>query len=89
MHKVELAHQLCRPHGPYAKSQVARALRIARGTLYFKGKQAQKDKEVAVAIEQWHELDDTMGHRKLAVQLKTWKNRVKRVMKKYRHRCSP
>jgi putative transposase len=80
---VELAHQLCRPHGPYSKSQVARALGIARGTLYLKGKQAGKDKAVATAIEQWHEQDDTMGHRKLAVLLKTGKNRIKRVMKKY------
>ena len=80
---MELAHQLCRPHGPYAKSQVARALGIARGTLYFNGKQAGKDKAVATAIEQWHEQDDTMGHRKLAILLKTGKNRVRRVMKKY------
>jgi hypothetical protein len=34
-------------------------LGIARGTLYFKGKQAGKDKAVATAIEQWHEQDDT------------------------------
>jgi putative transposase len=58
-------------------------LGIARGTLYLKGKQAVKDKKVATAIEQWHEQDDTMGHRKLAALLKTGKNRVKRVMKKY------
>lgn len=56
---------------------------IARGTLSFKGKQAGKDKAVATAIEQGHEQDDTMGHRKLAVLLKTGKNRVKRVMQKY------
>ncbi len=56
---------------------------MARGTLYLKGKQALKDKQVAMAIEQWQEQDDTMGHRKLAVLLKTGKNRVKRVMKKY------
>lgn len=56
---------------------------IARGTLYLKGKQAQKDKAVAVAIEQWQEQDDTMGHRKLAALLKMGKNRIKRVMKKY------
>jgi putative transposase len=80
---VELAHQLCRPHGPYSKSQVARALEIARGTLYLKGKQALKDKKVAMAIEEWHQQDDTMGHRKLAALLKTGKNRVKHVMKKY------
>jgi putative transposase len=62
---------------------MARALGISRGTLYFKGKQAGKDKAVAVAIEQWHEQDDTMGHRKLAALLKMGENRVKRVMKKY------
>ena len=56
---------------------------MARGTLYLKGKQAVKDKAVATAIEQWHEQDDTMGHRKLAALLKTGKNRIKRVMKKY------
>jgi putative transposase len=56
---------------------------MARGTLYVRGKQAGKDKQVATAIEQWHEQDDTLGHRKLAVLLKMGKNRVKRVMKKY------
>jgi putative transposase len=80
---VAIAHQLCQPNGPYSKSQGARALGIARGTLYLQGKQAKKDKKVAVAIEAWHEKDDTMGHRKLAVLLQVGKNRVKRVMKKY------
>ncbi len=80
---MEVAHQLCQPHGPYPKSQVARALGIARGTLYLQGKQAEKDKQVAVEISEWHEHDDTLGHRKLAVLLKMGKNRVKRVMKKY------
>lgn len=80
---MEVAHQLCQPNGPYSKSQVARALDLARGTLYWQGKQAKKDKQVAVVIEEWHEKDDTLGHRKLAVLLKMGKNRVKRVMKKY------
>jgi putative transposase len=80
---VELAHQLCQPHGPYAKSQVARALGLARGTLYLHRKQADKDKQIAIAIETWQEKDDTLGHRKLAVLLNMGKNRVKRVMKKY------
>jgi transposase InsO family protein len=56
---------------------------MARGTLYRTRKQAAKDKAVATAIGQWHEQDDTMGHRKLAALLKMGKNRVKRVMKKY------
>jgi putative transposase len=80
---VELAHQLSRPNGPYPKSQVARALGLAHATLYLHSKQAIKDKRVAVAIEQWHELDDTLGHRKLAVLLGMGHNRVNRIMHKY------
>ena len=38
---------------------------------------------MAVAIEEQHERDDTLGHRKLAALLHLGKNRVKRVMKKY------
>jgi len=44
--KVELAHQLSRPNGPYAKNQVVRALEVRRATLYWPSKQAQKDRHV-------------------------------------------
>ena len=81
--KVELAQQLLAPHSPYSKSQVVRALEFARGSLYVQRKRPLKDKRVAVAIEQWHELDDTLGHRKLAVLLGMGKNRVNRIMHKY------
>ncbi|GHO61306.1 transposase [Ktedonobacter sp. SOSP1-52] len=80
---MEVAYQLCVPNGPYPKSQIARALGIGRATLYWSSKQATKDKQVAVAIEQWHEVDDTLGHRKLATLLKMSKDRVRRVMHKY------
>ena len=80
---MELAHQLTAPNGPYSKSQVVRALEVARGSLYLKSKRALKDKQVAVAIEQWHELDDTLGHRKWAVLLGLGHNRVNRIMHKY------
>ena len=36
-----------------------------------------------MAVEQVHEQDDTLGHRKLAVLLHMGKNRVRRVMHKY------
>ena len=71
------------PNGPYSKSQVVRALEFARGSLYLQRKRPLQDKQVAVAIEQWHELDDTLGHRKLAVLLGMGKNRVNRIMHKY------
>src|SRR5260370_40150914 len=68
---------------PKAASQVARALSVGRASLYWHSKQAVKDKQVAVAIEAWYEIDDTLGHRKLAALLKMSKDRVRRVMHKY------
>lgn len=58
-------------------------LGIARSSLYTHPKRPMMDRELAVRIEQLHELDDTMGHPKLAPLLATGKNRVKRVMQKY------
>jgi putative transposase len=81
--KVELARRLCASGSPINKSQVARTLGIARSSLYVQPKRPKMDKALAVCIEQLHEHDDTMGHRKLAVMLATGKNRVKRVMRKY------
>src|SRR5258708_39106621 len=78
-----MAFQLCQPNGPYPKSQVALALGLSRGSLYLKRKQAKKDKQVAIAIEAWHEKDDTMGHRKLGALLQMGKNGGKGVKKKY------
>jgi putative transposase len=58
-------------------------LGIGRATLYWPSKQALKDKQVAVTIEKWHGVDDTLGHRKLASLLEMSPNRVRRVMHKY------
>jgi putative transposase len=80
---VELARQICASESPINKSQLARTLGIARSSLYVEPKRPLMDKALAVQIETWHETDDTMGHRKLAVLLGTGKNRVKRVMRKY------
>jgi hypothetical protein len=80
---VDLARQICASNSPVNKSQLARTLGIARSSLYVQPKRPKMDKALAVRIEHWHEQDDTMGHRKLAVLLGTGKNRVKRVMHKY------
>jgi putative transposase len=80
---VELAHQVMAQGGPKSLSQVVRALEFARGSLYLIFKRAIKDKQVAEAIEQWQELDDTLGHRKLAVLLLMGHNRVNRIMHTY------
>lgn len=80
---VEVADQWCVPNGPYNKSLVTRALGRGRATRSWPSKQAVKDKQVAVAIEQWHEKDDILGHRKLAALLHMGKTRVRRVMHTY------
>lgn len=74
---------MCASDSPINKSQLARILGIARSSLYVQLKRPKMDKDLAVRIEEWQEHDDTLGHRKLAVLLKTGKNRVKRVMHKY------
>src|SRR5258708_19255195 len=81
--KVELARRLCASDSPINKSQLASVLGMARSSLYVQGKRPKLDKALAVRIEEAHEKDDTMGHRKLAALLGTGKNRVKRVMRKY------
>lgn len=81
--KVELARTLCASDSLINKSQLAAVLSIARSSLYVQGKRPKLDKALAVRIEEAHEKDDTMGHRKLAALLGTGKNRVKRVMRKY------
>lgn len=57
---------------------------MGRSSFYRQSVLAAKDKKLAVAIEKIHEEEDgTLGHKKLAPMLKTGKNRVLRVMKKY------
>src|SRR5438132_4453696 len=82
-HKVELARTLCASSSPINKSQLAKALGIARSSLYVQCKRPRADKALAVRIEAAHEKDDTMGHRKLAALLGTGKNRLRRVMHNY------
>lgn len=68
----------------YSISQLTRGLGIGRSSFYHESILEGKDKELAVEIERIHEeIDDTLGHKKLAPLLKTGKNRVLRVMKKY------
>jgi putative transposase len=81
--RVELARTRCASDRPVKKSQVARVLGVARRSLSVQTKRPQRDKALAVRIEEAQEKDDPMGHRKLAALLSTGKNRVKRVMRTY------
>jgi hypothetical protein len=74
---------VCAPRSPITKSQLAKALGIARSSLYVQCKRPKADKALALRIAAAHEKDDTMGHRKLAVLLGTGKNRIRRIRHKY------
>lgn len=77
-----LAHQLQKEG--YPKKVLARALEFSRGLLYYQSRLEMKDRVLAWEIERLHQDDDdTLGHRSLSHILKTSKNRVRRIMKKY------
>jgi len=68
----------------YSKKILAKALEFSRGLFYYQSCLETPDRVLAWEIEQIHQNDDdTLGHRSLAHLLKTGKNRVRRVMKKY------
>ena len=78
-----LAYQLNRQEG-YSKSALARVLNFSRSLFYHHPRLEVKDRKLAWKIEQIHaNEDDTLGHRSLSRLLKTGKNRVRRIMKKY------
>lgn len=66
------------------KRILAQTFGLSRSGLYLIGKMEIKDNDLRREIEKLHELDDTLGCRKLAVMLNTSKNRVFRIMFKYR-----
>ena len=66
------------------KSVLARTLAFSRESWYYQSKLELKDKMLSTQINQTHdEVDDTLGHKKLAKLLGTNKKRVLRVMSKY------
>lgn len=69
--------------GGYTKTQITKALGFNRSSFYYQSKMEKKDKGLANKIENWHETDDTLGHKKLANLTGAGKERIRRVMKKY------
>lgn len=67
----------------YNKTQIAKALGFSRGNFYYRSRLEIKDKKIAGEIERWHEIDDTVGHKKLAKLVGVSKDRIRRVMGKY------
>lgn len=67
----------------FPKRLIASAFSIARGSLYYDKQQPVIDKQIADAIYELYETDDTLGCRKLGALLDRSKNQVFRVMVKY------
>lgn len=65
------------------KRLVAKAFNLTRQGLYYESKIHYKDNLLLQGIEYWHQIDDTLGCRKLSKLLKVSKIRVFRVMLKY------
>jgi transposase InsO family protein len=65
------------------KRLLSNAFGMSRASLYLEHILPDKDNDLRLGIEKWHEIDDTLGCRKLATLLNTSKNRVFRVMLKY------
>lgn len=67
----------------YPKRIIAEILGISEGSLYYKGVQDEKDLRVRRLIEKEHEVDDTLGSKKLSPLLGMSVGRLSRVMLKY------
>jgi putative transposase len=65
------------------KSKALEYLNIARSTFYYKSLLEEKDEDLRVKIEKVLDDNPSYGHRRIAIELKTNKKPIKRVMKKF------
>jgi putative transposase len=63
------------------KSALARTLKVSRGSLYYTRKRPLLDNELKLQIEAVLTENPAYGHKRIAIELKMGKNRIKRVMK--------
>lgn len=61
--------------------RISQALKVSRSSLYYQPVKPSQDLKLALKIQDIHEdVDDTLGHRKLAPLLGVGKNKINRVM---------
>ncbi len=65
------------------KTELAKRLGVSRSSLYYKRKRAAIDEEVKLQIESVMTDHPRYGHKRVALELKLNKKRIKRVMKKF------
>lgn len=82
--KRHLAHDIEAKLPKVSKSVISKSLKVGRRNLYNKATiQSQKDLELKDQILKVLETDPAYGHRRIALELKVGKKRVRRVMKLY------
>lgn len=69
--------------GSFTKKEIARSLGFSRSSWYYQHSLDGQDKELSNKMLKLYEIDDTLGHRKLAVILSVNKKRIRRIMVKY------
>ena len=65
------------------KSQTLKILNIPRSNFYYKSLKDEPDGELKIKIEKVLEIHKSYGHRRIALELKMNKKKIKRVMRKY------
>jgi len=65
------------------KTQLAKDLGVSRSSLYYKSKRDQIDNEVKLQVESVLAEHPAYGHKRIAIELKLNKKRIRRVMKKF------
>ncbi len=65
------------------KTYALKALNIPRSNFYYKSLKDAKDAELKIKIEKVLETNHGYGHRRVALELKMNKKKIKRVMSKY------
>jgi len=74
---AEVINQLTPPDG---KTELAKRLGVSRSSLYYAPRLPAKDLRLKAAIEKVMSIHRAYGQRRIAIELKVNKKRIKRVM---------
>ncbi|MFH1641770.1 MAG: IS3 family transposase [Nanoarchaeota archaeon] len=82
--KLEIACAILHePNSPYNKAQLSNSLGFSRTLWYYGSTLEPQDKAIEKEIQSIYEIDDTLGHKKLAGITGCSKNKILRIMHKY------
>ena len=70
-------------HTKENKTELAKRLGISRGMLYYKHRRVKEDERVRDLIKDVLKFNQAYGHKRIALELKLNKKRIRRVMKLY------